>query len=188
MKNKYRQSALMCRRGLAPKERAWASALIRGALLSRLERQHLMTAPMLIYKAMGDEVDTRQILTMNRRLLFSPATINHVAMQWRESGRDTEWRRGSFGVEESASERLWNPELGRAVLICPMVGFDRTGNRLGFGKGFFDRWIEQFHEHIITVIGLAFSCQEVPVIRTETHDIPMDAIITERESIECRKY
>ncbi len=143
---------------------------------------------MLIYRSMDDEVDPRQILAMNRSLLFAPTTLNHTAMQWRESGQDTRWTQGSLGVQEPASGRLWNPELGKAVLVCPMAGFDRTGNRLGLGKGFFDRWLEQFSEQVITVIGLAFSCQEVSTIPTEIHDVPMDAIITERETIECRKY
>jgi len=178
----------MRRRSLTPEARASASALIRDALLSQLEQQGLTTVPMLIYRSMNDEVDTHQILAMNRRLLFAPTTLNRTAMQWRESGRDTRWKNGSFGVEEPASGRLWNPKLGKTVLICPMAGFDRTGNRLGLGKGFFDRWLEQFSEYVITIIGLAFSCQEVSTVPVEIHDVPMDAIITERETIECRKY
>lgn len=187
-KQQSRQQALQRRRKLSPEERTTASTHIQNALLLQLEQRELTTTPVLIYRSMDDEVETRYILSMYRPLIFAPVTHSHDAIQWRETGSDTIWKTGNFGVEEPAGGRVWAPELGKGVLVCPVVGFDRAGNRLGFGMGCFDRWLAQFNEHLQIIIGLAFSCQEVPAIPVEAHDVPLDIIITEREIIECRKH
>jgi len=187
IKQQYRQQALKRRRALPPEERIAAATHIQNTLLSKLEQQGLTTTPILIYRAMDDEVDTRHVLSMKRPLMFAPSTHGHDAMQWREVAPDTCWETGKFGVAEPVSGHLWEPALGKAVLICPLVGFDRTGNRLGLGMGCFDRWLDRFGEHLLSTIGLAFACQEVPAIPVEPHDVPLNTIITEREIIECRK-
>jgi 5-formyltetrahydrofolate cyclo-ligase len=70
------------------------------------------------------------------------------------------------------------------VVIVPMLAFDRKGNRLGYGAGYYDRFLEE-NPHIFK-IGLAFSCQETPALPSDSHDIRMDLIITEDEVIDCR--
>lgn len=61
--------------------------------------------------------------------------------------------------------------------IIPMLGFDRGGNRLGYGAGYYDRFLSE-NRHIRT-IGLAYGCQEVPRVPTDDNDIRMNIIITE---------
>jgi len=187
-KQQSRRQALQRRRELSSEERTTASTHIQNALLLKLEQRELTTTPMLIYRSMHDEVETRYVLSIYRPLMFAPVTHSHDAIQWRETEPGTRWKTGEFGVEEPIDGRTWIPNLGKAVLVCPVVGFDRAGNRLGFGMGCFDHWLAQFNEHLQIVIGLAFACQEVPNIPAEAHDVPLDMIITEREIIECRKH
>jgi len=107
-------------------------------------------------------------------------------MQWREVGPDSLWHKGKFGIEEPVGGRPWAPSVGKAVLVCPLAGFDRRGNRLGLGLGCFDRWLARYGADLAVTFGLGFSCQELPAIPAESHDVPLDFIITEREVIECR--
>jgi 5-formyltetrahydrofolate cyclo-ligase len=64
------------------------------------------------------------------------------------------------------------------LVIVPGVAFDRRGNRLGYGKGFFDKLLHQVRPGAAK-IAVCFECQVVPEIPTLPHDIPMDKVITE---------
>ncbi len=72
-------------------------------------------------------------------------------------------------------------EIVPAIILAPLVGFDRSGRRLGQGGGFYDRW---FADHPTAMrIGIAWSVQEVAVIPPEPWDVPLHAIVTEKEWI-----
>ncbi|MDD1723539.1 MAG: 5-formyltetrahydrofolate cyclo-ligase [Methanospirillum sp.] len=65
--------------------------------------------------------------------------------------------------------------------VIPMLGFDRNGGRIGYGAGYYDRFLsEQTH---IRTIGIAYSQQELPSIPVQKHDIRMDMIITDESVI-----
>jgi 5-formyltetrahydrofolate cyclo-ligase len=70
------------------------------------------------------------------------------------------------------------------IVIVPILAFDRRGHRLGYGAGYYDRFLSA-HPHLIK-IGLAFSCQEVAEVPAEQNDVRMDVVITERDRIMCR--
>jgi len=73
------------------------------------------------------------------------------------------------------------------VLIIPMLGFNRLGNRLGYGTGFYDRTLDSLRRFKpIKAIGLAYSLQEIPDLPIEAHDSKLNAIITEKEIIEIK--
>jgi 5,10-methenyltetrahydrofolate synthetase len=63
------------------------------------------------------------------------------------------------------------------VILVPLVGFDRQGNRLGQGGGFYDRLLESQGASCVA-IGLAWDCQEVAQIPLEKHDLPLAGVIT----------
>ena len=194
-KNTLRQQALAKRRGLTSAERASASNLIQQRLIEYLAQApegdiQLKSAPLLIYRALSDEVDTEHLFEscaeLSGRDVYAPVTHEAGHMQWHRIDAQTRWQRGNFGILEPSSGALWSPEESPAVLVSPLVGFDRSGNRLGLGKGCFDRWLAGVKNHILLRIGLAFACQECPAIAAEDHDIPLDMIITEGEIITCR--
>ncbi len=170
-------------------ERASASAHIMQQLLSLLAQQD--QAALLAYRAMADEVDTTSLFdakqTPGGRDVYAPVTHQAGHMQWRRTSPDTHWQAGSFGILEPADGAAWSPGQA-AILACPLVGFDRNGNRLGLGKGCFDRWLAEVRGHLILTVGLGFACQESPAIPAEAHDVPLDIIITENEVITCRNY
>lgn len=68
------------------------------------------------------------------------------------------------------------------LIIIPGIAFDKKGYRIGFGHGFYDRFLKKVK---CPVIGLAYEFQIVQSIRRESHDVPVDLIITEKEIITC---
>jgi len=71
------------------------------------------------------------------------------------------------------------------VIVAPVIAFDRTGTRLGYGRGFYDRAIAALaaRGRRPTIIGVAFSVQEASAIPAEPHDQKLDWIVTEKEMI-----
>jgi 5-formyltetrahydrofolate cyclo-ligase len=66
------------------------------------------------------------------------------------------------------------------ALLVPLAAFDRSGTRLGYGKGHFDRSIAALSDkHSVLTIGLAYSIQEIDAVPAEDHDQPLDLIVTE---------
>jgi 5-formyltetrahydrofolate cyclo-ligase len=82
---------------------------------------------------------------------------------------------------------VWNipvPKYGEEVypdvVIAPVVGYDQSAYRLGYGGGFFDRTLAAIPKQPL-VIGVGYSHAAIPTIHPQPHDIPMDKIVTERE-------
>ena len=69
------------------------------------------------------------------------------------------------------------------ILLVPLVAYDDNLNRVGYGGGFYDRYIKKLRKkkNIIT-IGLAYSFQKVKQIQTNKHDVKLDFIVTEKEN------
>ena len=89
---------------------------------------------------------------------------------------------GALGVLEPSPEGriAMNPESFDLVII-PGVAFDRQGGRLGYGKGYYDRFLEQTGAFRLA---LAFNFQVLEKVPTEKHDVPMNGILTESGIIE----
>ena len=85
---------------------------------------------------------------------------------------------GPFGLRQPAAD---SPELAPAIIITPLVGFDRQGNRLGQGAGHYDR---AFGEHPTAWrVGVAWAIQQVEALTPDAWDVPLHAIATEQEWI-----
>lgn len=90
---------------------------------------------------------------------------------------------GQFGILEP-DPRLCEPAMLRdlQLIIVPGVAFDRRGNRLGSGHGYYDRFLAQ---SAAPRIGLAFEMQIVDRVPVGEHDEKMHFIVTENEMITC---
>lgn len=69
------------------------------------------------------------------------------------------------------------PLLVPDVMFCPLLGFTTTGGRIGYGAGFYDRWLEQHRPAL--AIGLAWDCQLDETIPIEPHDQQLDLVVTQ---------
>ena len=84
-----------------------------------------------------------------------------------------------YGIPEPISSKIKYPD----ILLVPLVAFDKNFNRVGYGGGFYDRYIKKLKKikKIIT-IGIAFSFQKVKKISVGKNDINLDFIITEKKT------
>lgn len=124
------------------------------------------------------EYDPRAVLTAMRergsRLALPVIVERGQPLVFRE------WSPGSLMVQ--GTWKIPMPQSGEAVfpdlLVVPLVGFDRQGYRLGYGGGFYDRTIAAMPERPRTV-GVGFELGRLETICPQSHDIPLERIITE---------
>jgi len=82
-----------------------------------------------------------------------------------------------YGIPEPITNKIIYPD----ILLVPLVAYDRDKNRIGYGGGFYDRYIKKIKKiKKVLTIGVAFSYQKVKKIPIEKNDIKLDFIITEK--------
>jgi 5-formyltetrahydrofolate cyclo-ligase len=176
------------RLAIESRQRAAAEESIRSTLgRLRIFRRGTRVA---LYLPLPGEVDLRPFLADARRrgvLVYVPRIISRrrrtMAFAALAPGRAA--RTNSYGIEEPATTARHLPVAALDVVIVPIVGFDRRGNRLGMGAGFYDRALRRRRDterawRRPRLVGVAFSCQELPEIATSPWDVPLDLIVTER--------
>jgi len=91
---------------------------------------------------------------------------------------------GTWGIREPVPEA---PEVFPDVLLVPLLAFDRSGHRIGYGAGYYDLTIAAMRARkAISACGLAFAAQEIVNVPTTPRDVRLDLVLTEREVIDCR--
>ncbi len=91
---------------------------------------------------------------------------------------------GVWGIREPAPEAA---AVEPDILLVPLLAFDRTGHRLGYGGGYYDRTIAELRvRKPVVAVGLAFAAQEVPKVPATPRDARLDLVLTEREVIDLR--
>ena len=83
-----------------------------------------------------------------------------------------------YGIPEPVSKKIKFPD----IFLVPLVAFDNRLNRIGYGGGFYDRYLEKIQKNKkIVTIGLAYSFQEIKRIPADKYDIKLDYILTEKK-------
>ena len=124
---------------------------------------------------------------INHHQIYLPVLYEMIdpRLRFARLDRDTRWRRNRYGIAEPLGK--WHQTLHPReldIVLMPLVAFDRHGNRLGMGGGFYDRSLgfRRHRKHWIKprLIGIAHSCQEHPALPHQPWDVALDAIITEQ--------
>ncbi len=90
---------------------------------------------------------------------------------------------GQWGIREPKPEA---PEVFPDILLVPLSVFDRNGNRIGYGAGYYDMTIARLRTlKPVRTIGLAYAMQEVPAVPATERDERLDLVLTERGVIDC---
>ncbi|MEM8701025.1 MAG: 5-formyltetrahydrofolate cyclo-ligase [Pseudomonadota bacterium] len=126
-----------------------------------------------------DEIDPRPLLDLLRQKghRLSLPVMSGPSLIFRHLDRDTELVEAGFGCREPSAVA---EEVRPDVLLMPLAGFDSSGNRIGYGRAFYDTAISALESTgPVLCIGVAFSLQEVDRVPAEAHDKPLNGILTE---------
>ena len=125
------------------------------------------------------EVDTIEILKKIEKknyLISLPKIKKSYKMNFFNWSTKDPLQINQFGIPEPTSNKIIYP----SILLVPLVAFDKYNNRLGYGGGFYDRYINKIKKNqSVTTIGLAYSYQEIKKVPINDHDIKLDFIVTE---------
>jgi len=182
-KAELRERLLERRAALDPAARRPLNTQITNRLLALLRT--LRPQSVFIYVATVEEVSTRPLIDAlldDAVTVLVPKLINRTEMN---AVRFPTWESmvpGPLGILAPADNVAFQGKID--VAVVPGLGFSPEGDRLGFGAGYYDRWLGS-RPHV-TKIGVAFDFQIVDAIPRSGHDIPMDFLITETRTVEIK--
>ena len=94
-----------------------------------------------------------------------------------------------YGIPEPVEPTELLEPMQLNLVFVPLLGFDRRGNRLGYGGGYYDRSFAFLNERVRPteplLVGVAYAFQELPEVDEQDWDVPLDFIATEHELIDC---
>jgi 5-formyltetrahydrofolate cyclo-ligase len=183
-KNDIRKTVLKLRDAMAQAQIAAGSdaVLERLTLLEPIRR----ASTLMVYLNFGSEVVTdglvRWGLRKGKRIAVSRCIPESRGLEACGIGDLDEVAPGHYGIREPKAHLIRPVPVGEIdAVIVPAVAFDRQGYRIGYGGGYYDRFLPGAPR--AARIGVAFACQVVAGIPVDTHDIPMDGVVTDVETI-----
>ena len=130
------------------------------------------------------EIDDLAILDLLEKKNFKvslPIIKKDNQMNFYSWSRNDPLKINKFGIPEPVSSKIFYPD----ILLVPLVAYDSGLNRLGYGGGYYDRYIEKIEKiKKVIKIGLAFSFQKISSIPITQYDKKLDFIVTEKEIIQ----
>jgi len=178
-----RQQLRQARRALSQQQQVEHAVLLADSLISLLHY-----APPLaigVTSAFDGEINPTPAITQLQlagHQTYLPVLRSDKQLDFALCQPDSVMVANQFGILEPQS----SPPMAVGaldVLLVPLVGIDRQGNRLGMGGGYYDRTLGKVHKHPY-LIGIAHHCQLVDVLPNQSWDVPLDALITEQKQIQ----
>jgi 5-formyltetrahydrofolate cyclo-ligase len=186
-KSQIRKEILSARNEISAYNHACFSKRITNQVCEMLSYQ--IAEQILLFASYGSEVDTFQLLEKaiaDGKKVFCPRVTGDDMVFYQIDGKDDLFAGYKGILEPLAQESRCYSQLPEDLMLMPGAAFDRKRNRIGYGKGFYDRFLAAGFAG--TTAALAFSVQIVENgrIPAEPTDIRPDCIVTEREII-CRE-
>ena len=132
------------------------------------------------YYPVNFETNTKKIMNLlekKKLTICLPIIKDNFEMEFHEYKTTDPLYVNKYGIPEPQIKKKIKPN----VLLIPLVAFDKKLNRLGYGGGFYDRFIERTSKISLIKIGLAFSHQRVENVPVEKFDKKLDFILTEKQ-------
>lgn len=180
-KNGLRREMLALRRTMSENVRKEYDERIYNNLIALPQVRKCCT--FLVYASSDIEVDTRRFINkmLDEGKTVAAPKCEGKLMKFLRIGSLGELRKSSFGVDEPISGEEITEFVG-SICIVPALRFDRYGYRLGWGGGFYDRFLKEYTGYSVGIC-YEMCCGEVP---KDTYDISTDIVITENGIISNR--
>lgn len=187
LRRQLREGVLKIRSGLSPAQVIEKSERIAARLLA-LEEYRRARAVM-VYLDFRNEVQTAKLVkeSMSAGKKVAVPVVTDVPGRRLTPSLLADFpgdlRPGAWGIPEPGPQNLrsFDP-AGLDLVIVPGVAFDPAGYRLGYGRGFYDRFLPRTGQGTVFA-GLAYDFQVLPCVHPEPHDIPVHLILTEERLI-----
>lgn len=165
-----------------PEEMRRAASLQIGRLVSSHPyfQQASIVCCYLPYKEEVDCIPLIELAWKLKKTVLVPRVKDEIHMDFYVLHCFQELERGHCGIQEPLDleqNRRAVPDQEDVLMLLPGAVFDSHGNRMGYGKGYYDTYLQGYDQ--LKTMGLAFSIQCVPEIPVESHDISLDLIMTE---------
>lgn len=169
------------RNGMTPEEIVAKSASIVRHLTGLRDLREAST--LMVFLRFGSEVQIDDLLRWGweagKRIVVPLCRPDDRELTPCLIGSLAELEIGRYGIREPKREEIRPAPLEEIeAILVPAVAFDRRGHRIGYGGGYYDRFLPQVPKAVR--IGAAFSCQIVARVPEEPHDLPVDRIVTEK--------
>jgi 5-formyltetrahydrofolate cyclo-ligase len=186
LKNVFRQTALVRRDALSAEQRNGGAQIIaatplpielpRGAIVAGYSPINSEVDPFPLMRALAGKGATLAlpvVIARDHTLIFRAWEVNEALV------------RGQYGILQPSSDAA---EVDPDIVLVPLAAFDRAGHRIGYGRGYYDRTLQNLRAiKKITVIGVAFAVQEIDMAPALPHDEQLDCVLTEHELIDLRR-
>ena len=194
-KKELRKKFIQLRNALSEEMRKEKSKKIASSVIAMQEFQKAEVV--LLYNAIRSEVETKEIFQEANRLgkpIYFPRVIGDE-MEFYLIEEDSKLEVSSLGIyePEMSDEKRFLPKEQNAVFVLmPGVAFDKAGNRIGYGGGYYDKYLKWLQENLpngdICKVAVGYECQmlDKEVIETEEYDMRCDYIVTEERVLKVK--
>lgn len=135
----------------------------------------------LLYASCGSEVSTTALISHSLlvgKQVFLPRVSDDINMEFYQIRDRSDLLPGRYGILEPVTNKIFS-RTSSAFMILPLVAFDEKQNRLGYGKGYYDRYLGKGGE--ISTCGIAFECQKWEEgLPAASHDFRPEKIVTDK--------
>lgn len=175
MEKKMIRREMLKKRGTVPQPKERSNEMIRQITSSLIYQE---TKIILAYSSIGSEVDTKPLLIQalkDKKELYLPKIIDipNCIMEFYKIDDLNQTEEGYQGIKEPTSGIRFEPGRETALMIVPCVAFDCKGTRLGYGRGYYDRYLSSIIGNIHPMI-LAFREQEAELLPKEETDFQIN--------------
>ncbi len=146
------------------------------------------------YISFGSEVNTKEIidmaLQMNKKVYVPKVEDNDLNFYEIDGLKDL--IRSKFGILEPDSDkhqqyRSTLSDNNKMLMLLPGLAFDKYGNRIGYGAGYYDRYLGRYSHNEWIKIALVYDFQILNQLTVNKYDIPTDYIITDKKLVICKE-